>query len=198
VTILAPSDDHEAMTLILEAMAAEMDEYLSTDGLYRQLVVQAPGHTYHPNMTAGLVLDARRQAGRQRLPAAHAERVRAAESRIDGEIERRKQEYARKLVQELGSVAGSWGWYLDGCEHGDEDCSDTYADEVWLRTRAEDLLDEARRVGEPATEARRQLADLDVRLRGLFEPGAYIGRAEERAERADDRYWWLYGSARPA
>jgi hypothetical protein len=64
VATLALPDDPSALARILEAMAAEFDDYLQDSGLYRQLVVQLPGHTYHPTMTTGLVLDARRRLAR--------------------------------------------------------------------------------------------------------------------------------------
>jgi hypothetical protein len=104
--------------------------------------------------------------------------------------------YAAKLRQEASAIAGSWRWYLDGCEHGDEDCADTYRQEVWLRTRLADLADEAERQGRSLGEEASEVADLDERLRAMFVPGAYVGPADEHSERDEATYWWLYGLPR--
>lgn len=195
---LALPDDPAALTRILEAMAAEFEDYLHDGGLYRQLVVQVPGHTYHPTMTAGLVLDARRRLahGAAALSGADALAVREAERRIDDTVAQTLEAYGAKLRQEAAAVAGSWRWYLDGCEHGDEDCADTYRQEVWLRTRLADLAEEAERHQLSLGEQAGVVAELDQRLRAMFTPGTYIGPAEERSERDEATYWWLYGRPR--
>jgi hypothetical protein len=198
VATLALPDDPAALVRILEVMAAELPDYLQDSGLYRQLVVQVPGHTYHPTMTAGLVLDARRRLSRRPagMSGADAQSVSDAERSIDDTVALNHDAYGAKLRQEAAAIAGSWRWYLDGCEHGDEDCADTYRQEVWLRTRLADLADEAARHELAMAEAAGAVAELDRRLRTMFVPGSYLGPADERAERDEATYWWLYGRPR--
>jgi hypothetical protein len=105
--------------------------------------------------------------------------------------------YGAKLRQEVAALTGSWKWYIDGCEHGDDDCADTYTQEVWLRTRLHDLLAEAAQIGQDMAPEAAELDALDRRLRAVFSPGQYVGPAEEKAERDAATHWWLYGSARP-
>jgi hypothetical protein len=191
-------DDPAALAAVFSAMADELESYLDQDGLYRNLVVQTPGHTYKPVMTLGLMWDARAalRAREAVLPETDRDAVAAASAKIDAVIAGRRAAYDARLMREVGSLLDSWSWYLDGCEHSDDDCVGNYPAESWIRTRLEMLLARARGDGlNVATQATR-LGELDERLRSLFAPGAFVGSAEESSARPADRFWWLYGRPR--
>jgi len=195
---LALPDEPAALAAILTAMADDLQAYLEQDGLYRQLVVQTPGHTYKPVMTLGLMMDARKalEAHKAALSPPERDAVAAAAARIDDIRRTHAAAFGARLLREIASLLDSWSWYLDGCQHGDEECADSYRGENWIRTRLADLMAEAaaERVDVAARAAR--LAELDVRLRALLVPGAYTGPTGEEAEHPADVHWWLYG--RPA
>jgi hypothetical protein len=66
---------------------------------------------------------------------------------------------------------------------------------VWIRTRIEQLLDHAGHHGFDVQHAARRVSELDTVLRGVFEPGEYIGSPGSEDLYPKARYWWLYGVA---
>jgi hypothetical protein len=192
---MAFAQDTEANLAILEAMAAEYKDYLLADELFRQVVVQTPERTYMPKMTIGLMLEQIHAIEGEYAQMVPEGRIRFEEAVALFEAARDEypDAYGDKLRLEMKSHLDSWGWYLDGCDHGEEDCPDDYPSEVWLRTRLEELLQAARSGGIRVDEAVERLHKLDRTLDDMFQRGAYIGPAGYSAEFPQDRYWWLYG-----
>lgn len=192
---IALPDEPSALVAILAAMADDLEGYLEQDGLYRHLVVQTPGHTHKPVMTLGLMLDARRAVDAHTVALSLAERdtAAAAEARIDDLRATHRSAFGAKLQREISSSLDSWSWYLDGCEHGDEDCKESYGGENWIRTRLANLMAAAALDGVDLASPAARLTELDTRLRSMFAHGPYSGPSGEEARYPADAFWWLYG-----
>jgi hypothetical protein len=192
------TNDPEHNLRILEAMVDELEDYLQSDELFRQLVVQTPERTLMPKLTVGLMrehVDALEHDFVDLLPAMRnriTSAIRGFEKVRDANLDL----YADKLRQEMKGHLDSWSWFLKSCADGDDECVDNYSREVWIRTRLEELALEARSLGIAAPEAMDRLQELDQRLDDMFVKGEYVGPAETANQYAADRFWWLYG--RPA
>ena len=187
--------DPESNLAILEAMVDELEAYLESDDLFRQLVVQTDDKTYQPKMTLGLAIDHIETLKRDISTLRPADRLRledAAKRYADVRGER-FDPYAAKLRREMKSHLDSWTWFLDRCAEGDETCQDDYESEVWLRTRLEGLMREARSGGIAAEAEEARLSEQDRRLDDMFRSGTYVGPREQEAEYPKPTFWWLYG-----
>lgn len=181
---------------VFDVMVDEMEAYLESDDLTRQLVVQTDEGTQMPNMTIGLMLDYYQALQRQvpnMLPR-QREGLERIITRFEDTRDTRIDAYGDKLRREMKSHMDAWAWFLENCEDGEASCVEDYPSEVWRRTRLEDLRDEARGVELDISQQVARLEKLDRDLDDLFHAGEYVGREGTESERPKDTYWWLYGT----
>jgi hypothetical protein len=181
-------------------MVNELEPYIESDGLYRQVVVKGSRGTLKPNMSIGLILDYYTSLERDLPNMLPRERMRLQEviSRFETFRDTHLEGYTAKLRLEIKASLDSWSHFVDGCRHGEESCWDDYPTEVWLRSRLHQLLTEARGLGMDVTEETTTLHALDDELNEHFQPGEYVGAKGGEVEHPSDVYWWLYGRPVPA
>ena len=186
----------ETKLLIAEAMAGELTDYLLGGNLYRQMIVKTPEGVKQPKMTLGSLLETSDDLAWQRSRLDSAQRGRL--SQVVAQIETAQRTFPdawRALLQrEAKALLGSWRWYLDDIARNPE-ARETYASETRQRTRLELVMQAL--ADAPLADERRELAELDVRLRGLLTPSDYAGPHGEQARYPRDRAWWLYGKPAP-
>lgn len=186
----------ETTLAITQAMADELTDYLMGDNLYRQLVVKTPGGVKQPKMTIGALLENVQGLGweRERLSARQQEQLAAIEQQTDIARGAFASQWGALLRRELKALLDSWRWYLDDAGR-DSDARENYGREAQIRTRID--LVQAELAGDPLTaEQRRDLGDLDARLRAMLHGGGYVGPRDAENRYPASRAWWLYG--RPA
>ena len=183
----------EITLAITQAMADELTDYLMGDNLYRQLVIKTPGGVRQPKMTIGALLENVQDLGweRERLSAPQREQWDDIRNRIAIDRGAFAARWRTLLRRELKALLDSWRWYLDDVSR-DPGARENYGREALIRTRID--LVQAELAGDPlAAEQRRELGDLDARLRAMLHGSGYVGpRGGERRYPAD-RAWWLYG-----
>ncbi len=183
----------ESLLLVTEVMAKELSDYLLGDSLYRQLMVKTPQGVKQPKMTLGALLenlDALRWAG-PTLTAAQQGRLAELEAQVSLARTAFAASWREMLVRELRALLGSWRWYLDDADRNAR-ARENYPSEAHIRTRLELLAQEL--AGDPAAvEARRELDQLDRRLRAMFQAGGYVGPRDEQGRYRPEQAWWLFG-----
>lgn len=184
----------ETTLAITEAMVDELTDYLMGGKLYRQVMVQTPDGFKQPKMTIGALLENIETLQWQRN-ALNAEQQAALES-IAGRVDIGRRAFSDSwealLRRELKALLDSWKWYLDDVAR-DEKARENYANESRIRTRI-DLVQRAL-AGDPQVSAeRRELGELDERLKGMMQPGDYVGPAGGQAHYPRGEAWWLYGA----
>lgn len=183
----------ESLLLVTEAMAKELSDYLLGDSLYRQLMVKTPQGVKQPKMTLGALLenlDVLRWAG-PTLTAAQQGRLAELEAQVSLARTAFAASWREMLVRELRALLGSWRWYLDDADRNAR-ARENYPSEAHIRTRLELLAQEL--AGDPAAvEARRELDQLDRRLRAMFQAGGYVGPRDEQGRYRPEQAWWLFG-----
>lgn len=182
---------------LAEAMAAEFEEYLFGDDLYRQLMVKtSAGKRLQQKVSAGSFLEALCDltfaADAGHLTPAQTDRVGQLADTLEQTARRYPSLYRQKLARELKSQIDSWRWYLQDCRDDPLRCQDDYRFEVRIRTRIALLSDE---LGDDAPSGQiARLQQLDHDLREILVPGDFLLDPSLRELYPHNRYWWLYGS----
>ena len=189
------SQNLEDEVALLQAMADELEAYLLSDELYRQLVVHTPHGDQVPRMSLGTFLETlatlEQAADAGRLTPAQWEAVNEARHRLEEMRRRFPTAFRDKLVRELKSNLDSWNWFLQECREDPRRCRDEYRFEVRIRNRIATLVDALGEETPPEYAAR--LERLDAQLRHLLVPGSFLWAKALEARYPRERYWWLYG-----
>ncbi len=184
----------ETTLAVAQAMADELTDYLMGDKLYRQVMVQTPDGFKQPKMTIGALLENLQTLEWQR-DALNAEQ-RAALSGIAERVDIGRRAFSDSweslLRRELKALLDSWKWYLDDVSR-DEAARENYASSIRVRTRIE-LVQRALAGDSQVAGERTELRELDARLKGMMQPGDYVGPAGEQAHYPRKEAWWLYGA----
>lgn len=184
----------DSLMAIAQAMADELTDYLLGGQVYRQLVVKTPMGTRQPKMTLGSMLETVGELSWRRAELTPEQQKQLAD--IQRQMSTAKGAFRLQwyelLQSELRGLLSSWRWYLDEAGRSKKARRD-YPSEVWIRTRIDVIQHEL--ADDPAIRGDLGLlGDLDARLRGMMQPGGYVGpQGEERRYPARDA-WWLYGT----
>lgn len=191
-------DRLESLLLVTEAMSGELTDYLMGDNLYRQMIVKTPEGTKQPKMTLGALMENMEllKAATPTMTPEQQARLRVVEDQMDlarGAFAGQWQEWLRR---EARANLGSWRWYMDDMARSTA-AKERYASESRVRTRLALVMQQLASDPDMAAD-RRELAELDGQLQGMFEAGAYVGPRDEESLLPPDEAWWLYGKPRPA
>ncbi|MFQ5594642.1 MAG: hypothetical protein ACE5HA_10890 [Anaerolineae bacterium] len=185
---------------LVEAMAAELEEYLFEDDLYRQLMVKTPAGNRPQKMSAGLLLEMLRDLAFAteggHLTTAQADRLRELTDFVAQTSRQYPSLYRQKLARELKSQIDSWRWFLQDCRDDPLHCQNDYRFEVHIRNRIALLIVEL--ADDAPTEQSARIKQLDHDLQNIWAPGEFIFHSSLRDYYPPDRYWWLYGSPKRA
>jgi hypothetical protein len=179
---------------IARAMANELESYLLSNQLFRQLVVRTPLGDLQPKMTLGAFSEHLRALRRREASLVTEQRATLDEIGKTWETMRRRyaERYADLLRQELRSQLDSWTWFLEDCLKRPGRCRDDYPTEARIRARIALLLEELGSSADIRSELAR-LASLDERLRRIWQKDRFLWPGESANVYPPDRYWFLYG-----
>jgi len=182
-------------TALLGAMVDALEEHLASEDLSREVVAETREGPVPATMTLGMVIGLVRALEREMpnmLPL-ERERADAAFSRFERERRVHLAAYGDKMRREIAADLEAWQRFLEACEGGEDACFEAYVSEAWIRTRLQQLFQEAHSLGIDLGELRERRVEVDDRLRGLFRLGDFIGDADEAPFYPAEEYWWLYG-----
>ena len=184
----------ETTLAVTQAMADELTDYLMGDKLYRQVMVQTPDGFKQPKMTLGALLE-NLEMLRWQIASLNPEQL-AALAKIADQVDIGRRAFSDAweslLRRELKALLDSWKWYLDDVSQ-DEAARENYASESRVRNRIE-MVQRALASDPQVAGQRKELGELDTRLRGMMQPGDYVGPAGEQAHYPRKEAWWLYGA----
>lgn len=183
----------ETTLAVTQAMADELADYLMGDNLYRQLIVKTPGGVKQPKMTVGALLENVQSLEweQEQLSPEQRRQLQAIQDRVAIDRGAFAAQWRTMLRRELKALLDSWRWYLDDASR-DPDARETYGHEAHIRTRI-DLVLAALGKDLLSSEQRRELGELDTRLRGMLHGSAYAGPRGSEERYPADQAWWLYG-----
>ena len=177
---------------VLEAMAAEMDEYLRSDVLFWPL---KDGDL--PRLTLGgyLMRQYRLLELRDLLEMDAQERLHNAVHAFHQALDEKIVRLEQKAHEELGARVRQWQEYLREIKNGVG--IDYYASAVDTRAMLSALIAQLRVNPYELDEVYPQkVALLDRELSRYWDPGEFVWPSEWRPAYPEDKYWWLYGHPR--
>ncbi|HEX6387568.1 MAG TPA: hypothetical protein VF177_23110 [Anaerolineae bacterium] len=176
---------------ILEAMAAEMEDYLKSEVLFWRMM---KGNM--PMLTLGgyLMREHRLLELRHLLDEEEQARLDAAVKQFNQALVERVVRFEQKAHQELEARIRQWGEYLRDL-HGDAKAAavnyETAVENRAMITAVIDKLQMAPYRLEP--RVLEQVDLLDRNLRRRWQPGDFIWPEEWLPAYPQTEYWWLYG-----
>ena len=176
--------------VVLEAMAAEMDEYLRSDVLFWPL----SGSGDLPRLTLGgyLMRQHRLLELRDLLDMEEQERLHAAIAQYHDALEEKVVRLEKKAHEELEARRRQWREYLRDAERGAG--ISYYPSAVETRDMIEALIAQMRvSPYQLQPEIPQKLALLDRQLRRHWQPGDFIWPPEWQPAYPSEEYWWLFG-----
>ncbi|MGH2538217.1 MAG: hypothetical protein ACRDHL_12540 [Candidatus Promineifilaceae bacterium] len=190
---MTKSDDKLSHDLeVLEAMAAEMDEYLRSDVLFWPM-----GRANLPRLTLGgyLMRQHRLLALRDLLDADQRARLEAAVERFDQALSDKIVRSEARATQELAARVRQWGEFMKdlGWDSGGAHYPSAVETRAMIAALMDKLSSPPYRLEEEATRA---LGAHDRYLRNNWQPGAFIWPEGWQPAYPEAAYWWLYGLPR--
>ena len=178
---------------VVEAMAAEIKDYLLADILYWQL---SPDHSISPPppllTIGGYLLRAQRLEGlRPELSPEQRDRLETAEKAFRQTMLTWAAHADQHIEHELKARLDSWHWFVEDCAANESSCTAYYATEAELRTVIALLIEAG--TGVDLSEYAQRLKAIDANFREWFRPGDFVWRPDLQVAFPADRYWWLYG-----
>ncbi|MEI2688813.1 MAG: hypothetical protein V9H69_03525 [Anaerolineae bacterium] len=183
----------ETTLAVAQAMADELTDYLMGDSLYRQLMVKTSTGVRQPKMTIGALLESVQLLDweQDQLDGQQRQQLAAMKERIAIARGAFAAQWGALLRRELKALLDSWRWYLDDAGR-DAEARERYSQEAHIRTRID--MVQAELASDPqAAEQRRELGNLDARLRPMLAGRGFSGPRDSESRYSPSRAWWLYG-----
>jgi hypothetical protein len=178
--------------VVLEAMAAEMDEYLRSDVLFWPL-----RGSDLPRLTLGgyLMRQHRLLELRDLLSMPEQERLHATISRYLDALEEKVVRFENRAHEELEARLRQWREYLRDVKNGSGVAY--YPTAVETRAMIRALISQLRvNPYQLNDDIPPQVALLDRELSRFWEPGQFVWPFDWRPAYPQAEYWWLYGRPR--
>jgi hypothetical protein len=173
---------------VLEAMAAEMDQYLMSEVLFWPM---EKGNL--PRLTVGgyLMREQRLRALAGLLSEGDQQRLAAAVERFDEALKEKVVRFEKRANQELQARLRQWGETLRELKG---DSAGYYGSAAETRAIIAALVDKLERPPyQLEGNALQQVTMLDQNLRQRWQPGEFVWPNEWQPAYPKSAYWWLYG-----
>ncbi len=177
--------------IILEAMAADMNDYLISQSLFWPL-----SDTSMPRLTlGGYLMRQHRLAGlRNLLDQENQDRLDKATEKFNEALVEKVVRFEQRAHDELHARLRQWNEYLKDVGKESIAAGDFYSSAVETRLIIALLLDKLEMP--PYELDKRVLGELgsyDTALRNYWSTGEFVWYPEWRPTYPKESYWWLYG-----
>jgi hypothetical protein len=179
---------------ILEAMAAEMDEYLRSQTLFWPMI-----KSNLPRLTIGgyLMRQHRLESLQDLLDDTEQERLNGAKDNFNTALVEKIVRFEGRAHDELRARLRQWGEYLKELHDKSLGMGDYYKSHVQTRAMIAALVQKLReRPYELDERVQEQLEIYDKVLRNYWMPGEFTWPVEWKPAYPESEYWWLYGQPR--
>jgi hypothetical protein len=179
---------------VLEAMAAEMNEYLMSEVLFWPM---RKGNL--PRLTIGgyLMREHRLRALADLLSEEERQRLAAAVEQFNQALVEKVVRFERRANEELPARLRQWGEYLRDLKGEARASAGYYPSAVETRAIIDALVDKLERPPYQLEQnALQPLAMLDQNLRAHWQPGDFVWPDGWQPAYPQTRYWWLHGLPR--
>ena len=188
------AEEPAADLAVLEAFAAELEDYIIKDELYRTVRVHLPAGDQMIQMSGGDLLTRifRLSAERDRLTPEQQTRFDAARSAAEKTIYSLRTRFHQRLQREVKARLDSLNWFLDECSSDPSRCRGEYPFEIRNRQRIDAIVSELGTDLPP--ELKNQISRIDERIRMIVRPANFVWDARLEPVFPRTRFWYLYVS----
>ena len=188
------AEEPAADLAVLEAFAAELEEYIVKDELYRTVRVHLPSGDQMIQMSGGDLLTRifRLAAERDRLTPEQQARFDAARSAAEKTIYSLRTRFHQRLLREIKTRLDSLNWFMDECASEPARCRGEYPFEIRNRQRIDAIVAELG--SDLPSEVKNQISRMDERIRMMVKPGNFAWDARLEPVFPRTRFWYLYVS----
>ena len=188
------AEEPAADLAVLEAFAAELEDYIIKDELYRTVRVHLPAGDQMIQMSGGDLLTRifRLSAERDRLTSEQQTRFDAARSAAEKTIYSLRTRFHQRLQREVKARLDSLNWFLDECSSDPSRCRGEYPFEIRNRQRIDAIVSELGTDLPP--ELKNQISRIDERIRMIVRPANFVWDARLEPVFPRTRFWYLYVS----
>jgi hypothetical protein len=188
------AEEPAADLAVLEAFAAELEEYIIKDELYRTVRVHLPSGDQMIQMSGGDLLTRifRLAAERERLTPEQQTRFDAARGAAEKTIYSLRTRFHQRLLREIKARLDSLNWFLDECASEPARCRGEYPFEIRNRQRIDAIVTELG--SDLPQDVKNQISRLDERIRLIVRPGNFAWDARLEGVFPRTRFWYLYVS----
>ena len=183
-----PVDD----LVIAETEAAELEDYIIDDELYRTTTARTSEGDQSLKMTGGDLLARlhRLQAIRSELTPEQQQRLDVVQKAVDATIYSLRTRFHDRLKREVKARLDSLKWFLDDVAQDARRARTEYPFEIRNRQRIEEIKKE---LGADLTpDLANAISQLDQRLRMLTAAGNFVWDARLKSAYPANPYWYLY------
>jgi hypothetical protein len=186
------AEDPAVDLAVAEAMAAELEEYLVADELYRTLIIRMPTGDQNVQMTLGDLLSRlRRLRGEeQQLSQGQRSRLDAVSGQVETTFRSLRTRMIERMGREMKSRIDSLRWFLDECASDSRRCRIEFPFEMRHRQRIEELVRAAD--GKMPGDLTKALQGIDHRLSRMTQASEFIWDERLKSTFPQDPYWYLY------
>ena len=186
------AEDPAADLAVAEAMAAELEEYIVKDELYRTVIARTPAGDQKISMAGGDLLARlyRLEGERAALLPEQVRRLDDLQQRVDATIYSLKSRFHARLQREIKARLDSLRWFLDECREDRQRCRTNYPFEMRHRQRIEEILKRVEH--ELPDDLRLRLNEVDRGIRLHANQSEFVWDERLRPLFPAERYWYLY------
>lgn len=186
------AEDPATDLLTLEAMTAELEEYILKDELYRPVRVHTPAGDQMIQMSGGDLLTRiyRLAAERDALTPDQQARFDKARAQAESTIYSLRTRFHDRLNRELKSRLDTLNWFLDEAASDPGKGRSEYPFEIRNRQRIDAILTE---LGPDVTpDLKTMVTRVDDRIRGLARSSGFVWDQRLESVFPRTRFWYLY------
>jgi hypothetical protein len=188
------AEDPATDLAVLEAMVAELEDYIVKDELYRTVRVVTPGGAQMVQMSGGDLLTRifRLTGERDRLTPDQQVRFDAVRAQAERVIYGLRTRFHERLNREVKARLDALNWFLDDCAGDPPRCRSEYPFEIRNRQRVDSIVNELG--SDLLPDLKTLLARTDERIRLMVKPAAFVWDARLEPLFPRSRFWYLYSS----
>jgi hypothetical protein len=177
---------------MVQAMAAELEEYIVADELYRTITVRLPTGTQNIQMTGADLLTRlyRLRGERSHLSSSAQVQLDEVQQQVTQTIYSLRTRFHNRLLREIKTRLDSLKWFLDDCAADRKRCHVEFPFEMRNRQRIEEALKELDY--QLDEELQKRLRQIDERIRVIAVAAPFLWDEKLRPLFPADTYWYLY------
>lgn len=184
--------DPAADLAVVQEMAAELEDYLIDDDVYRTLIISTAEGDVRLQSSGGDLLARlhRLQVQADQLTPEQRSQLAEIEESVDETVHSLRSRFRALLTREVKARLNSLKWFVDDCREDRRQCRTQYPFEIRNRQRIEEIMKILRQ--DSPEELEGQIRAIDSRLRSISSAAEFVWDNRVQDVYPQETYWYLY------